>query len=331
MQLRDVAREAGVSISTASRVLSGAGRVSPAAEEAVRAASERLGYRPNRVARALRVQATGSVAMTLPWIRNPFYGELMEAVEARLAVAGLELFVAQAHGDADEEAHRIDTLVERQADGLLVIPCDRTRSAGALRRALASVPVVQIERRVDGLEADYVGVDNAAGIRLAVDHLVGEGCRSIGVVTGPVSSSTGRSRLDAWHVAMAAHPGVRPHEPIVEIFTWQAGARAVQQLLERGPLPDGLVCASDLIALGVVRELADTGHRVPEEVKVTGFDGMLFAELCDPPLTTVHSPVEEIAAAAVDRLVARLGGDHPPPAALELQPRLEVRRSTVAS
>jgi LacI family transcriptional regulator len=328
-QLRDVAAEAGVSISTASRVLSGAGRVSAAAQEAVRAASDRLGYRPNRVARALRVQATGSVAMTLPWIRNPFYGELMEAVEQRLAIAGLELFVAQTHGDADEEARRIDTLVERQADGLLVIPCERARSAPALRRALGSVPVVQIERRVDDLAADYVGVDNLTGIRLVVDHLVAGGCRRIGLVSGPWSSSTGRSRYDGFVAAMAAHPDVEVVEPVLDLFTWQAGARGVQHLHDRGTVPEGLVCGSDLVALGALRELARLGHRVPDEVRVTGFDDMLFSELSDPPLTTVHQPVEAIAEAAVDRLVTRLAGGDPPPVALELEPTLEVRRSSM--
>ncbi len=329
VRLRDVAATAGVSVSTASRALSGAGPVSPAAAAAVISASERLGYRPNRLARALRVQATGSMAIALPWIRNPYYTELVESMECCLGRAGYELFVAQTHNDPTEEGRRIQLLIERQADGLLVIPADRLASAAALERAQRSIPVVQIERRVSGLQADYVGVDNAQGIRMVVDHLVEEGCSSIGFVSGAPTSSTGRSRLQAFRAGMRRHPRVAPVEPILDKFTWQSGSRAVQRLHGEGRMPDGIVCGSDLVALGVIRELHSLGYQVPGDVGVTGFDDMVFAELSGPPLTTVHQPTGAIAQAAVDRLVARLQGFAGPPLVREFEPTLRVRRSSV--
>jgi LacI family transcriptional regulator len=328
-RLSDVAAEAGVSLSTASRALSGARGTSVRAAAAVAAASERLGYRPDPVARALRAQSTGLAGIVIPGIANPFFAELVEALESALRSASFEMILADSRGSVEEEALRIETVLDRKVDGLIVIPTDHDASGFALRRAQRSVPVVQIDRQVDGLPGDYVGVDSASGIRAALEHVALQGCRHVVFVSGETTSSTGRSRLDAFRLGVRQFPGLSARTPLLGTFSIEFGRRAVRQIARQKRLPDAVVCGSDLIALGVVRELHEHNVKVPAQVKVTGFDGILFGELCDPPLTTLRQPVETIATEAVRLLDGRVHGNVSPPHRSEIAPVLVVRRSSL--
>jgi len=328
VRLRDVAAAAGVSVSTASRVLSGSDRTSPGAVAAVLAASERLGYRPNLVARGLRSRSTGLAGIVVPGIGNPFFAELAEALESALREAGLDMILGDSGGPPTEEAQRLQTLVDRQVDGLILIPTGHHSSAPAVQRAALSVPIVQIDRQVDGFPADYVGVDNRLGIRLVLEHLAAQGCRTIGFVSDDAASSTGRSRSEAIHATIARMPDLTLGPELLGFFSIAFGGKAARTLMENVPLPDAIVCGSDLIALGLVRELRAGGVSIPDEVKVTGFDGILFSELCDPPLTTVRQPIQDIADEAVRLLQTRMRGDRSPAQRIEIAPSLVIRQST---
>jgi LacI family transcriptional regulator len=328
VRLRDVAAAAGVSLSTASRVLSGSASTSPRAVAAVLAASDRLGYRPNLVARGLRSRATGLAGIVVPGIGNPFFAELVEALESSLREAGLDMILGDSGGPPDEEAQRLQTLVDRQVDGLILIPTGHHSSADAVRRASVSVPIVQIDRQVDGFPADYVGVDNRLGIQLALNHLAEQGCRTVGFASDDATSSTGRSRSEAMHSTIARMPDLFLAQELLGSFSIDFGSKAARQLLDHPPLPDAVICGSDLIALGMVRELRTAGVSIPDEIKVTGFDGILFSEMSDPPLTTVRQPVQDIADEAVRLLQARMRGDRASAQRIEIAPTLVVRRST---
>jgi LacI family transcriptional regulator len=327
VQLRDVAAEAGVSISTASRVLTGSGRCSPAARRAVEEAARRLSYQPNRIARALRARSTGSVGMIVPWLRNPFYAELVEAVDVFLEQVGLDLVLADARGLWEDEARRIHALVSRRVDGLIVVPTDEQASTRAVFEASQSIPVVQLAYQT-GLSTDYVGLDNELGIRLVLDHLVELGANSVRFVSSTISSSAGRVRLQAFWQG-AEERSLHREEPILGRFTANFGRRAVRQILDDGVMPDAIVCASDVVALGVIGELRAEGIAVPDDVMVTGFDDIVFAELCDPPLTTIHQPRRRLADATVSALVTRIGGGSEPARRIEIPPHLVVRRSSL--
>jgi LacI family transcriptional regulator len=328
VRLRDVAAAAGVSVSTASRVLSGSAATSPRAVAAVLAASERLGYRPNLVARGLRARATGLAGIVVPGIGNPFFAEVVEALESALREAGLDMILGDSGGPPAEEAQRLQTLVDRQVDGLILIPTGHHSSADAVQRASLSVPIVQIDRQVDEFPADYVGVDNRLGIRLALDHLAEQGCRTIAFASDDATSSTGRSRSEAMHTTIARMPDLVLGPELLGSFSIGFGGKAARTLLDRPPLPDAVVCGSDLIALGMVREFRAAGVPIPGEIKVTGFDGILFSELCDPPLTTIRQPIQDIAEEAVRLLQARMRGDGTSAQRIEIAPTLIVRRST---
>jgi LacI family transcriptional regulator len=329
--IRDVAAAAGVSVATASRVLSGRRQVTPAAREAVLAASQDLGYRTNTVARSLRMGSTATVGMVVPVISNPYFPLLVEVVERALSATGRELLLCDSQGDVAVEAARVGALLDRQVDGLLFIPCDRRDSATTLARARARVPVVQLDRSVDGEDADFVGVDNEVGIREVVGHLSAQGCRTFAFVSSEAVDSTATLRLRAYRDAVAELDPPGAERALLGSYSVEWGREGARRLLDGGPLPDAVVCGADIIALGVLSALAEAGVRVPEDVAVAGFDDIGFAAISAPPLTTVRQPAQAIGAEAVRMLQDRLGGATGVTQRRLCRPDLVVRRSSAPS
>lgn len=325
--LKAVASAAGVSLSTASRVLSN-GSASPQAVTAVRAAARRLGYRPNPIARALRVQSTGTIGFVVPEIRNPFFADLIGAVERRAQEEGLDVLIADSQGDVAHEERRLTTLIDRRVDGLLVVPADGTASAKALKHVQRDIPVVQVDRHVDGLHADHVGIDNQSGILLVLQHLHELGCHSLRFVSAEPRSSTARARMEAFEMGVQRLGALNAHPRILNEYSIGSGRAAVKQMLEEGDLPDAIVCGSDLNAVGALRELQCHGVVVPTSVQVTGFDDIALADLVAPGLTTVRQPVATIAREAVQRLMTRINADDGSLTTSHITPELVVREST---
>ena len=326
--IQDVAEAANVSASTASRALSGRRRVGPETERAVLAASEKLGYRVNTVARALRMQTTATMGMVVPGIGNPYFPGLVEAVERDLFAHGTDLLLGDSQEDTDIEAARVTGLIDRRIDGLLLAPISETASSATVVRAARELPVVQIDRHVEGAATDFVGTDNAAAIQLIIDHLVSRGCRTFAYIGAhPVDSST-RQRQRAFEDAVSALNPSSNQQILVGDYSLAWGREGARRLADTGPLPSAIVCGADIIALGAISALRERGIRVPRDVAVTGVDDISFAEVSDPPLTTVRQPTEAIAQAAVALLRARLAGDGGPTRREALQPTLIVRAST---
>jgi LacI family transcriptional regulator len=326
--IRDVAAAAGVSVATASRVLSGARRVSADREAAVLEASERLGYRANAVARSLRTRSTATVGMVVPGISNPYFPYLVEAVERQLSATGRELLLCDSQQDITIEAARVRALLDRQVDGLLFIPCDRHDSGAILSEAAAQVPVVQMDRYVEDVDVDFVGVDNTAAIHAIVDHLWATGCRTFAFAgSQPVDTSAGL-RLAAYGDAVRGLDAASADRILLGDYSLAWGSQVTQHLLAHGRLPDAIICAADIIALGVIAALSAVGVRVPDEVAVTGFDDIGFAAVSAPPLTTVRQPADAIGAEAVRLLAEQQAGTRGAPRHRTLVAELTVRAST---
>ncbi|GAA1007725.1 LacI family transcriptional regulator [Acrocarpospora pleiomorpha] len=306
-------------------MLSGANNVSESARRAVLTASKQLGYRPNPNARAMRGAGSSCVGMIVPEIGNPFFAELIQAVELALQAHDVELIIADARNDVATEAARLRSLVARQVDGVLIAPVSATASRAALESALRTTPIVQIDRDVDFFEADFVGVDNSAGIRSVLSHLESRSVRHIVFVSGDASTSTGAARLEAFRTQAPRFPDLVVDEPVLGEFTLDFGFQAAGTLLRRPRLPQGVVCGSDLIATGLMRALAQHGVHEPDDIVVTGFDGTQLSELINPAMTTVRQPLAEIAKVAAHRLQARIGGDSGPPQRSQVNPQLVAR------
>lgn len=327
VKLQDVADAAGVSIATASRALSGKKRVSAATAQTVLAAAARLGYSVDPIARALREGSTRTVGMVVPVLGNPFFAELVAAVEDELHRSRFELVIADSHGDVEQEALRLDTLVARRVDGILIVPQDSAGSVPAIRRVMESTPVVQVDRKVDRVDGDFVGVDNDAGMRLVLDHLVDRGVRRVTLASSDDANTAGRTRRLAYE-RLVDELALSADEHVIGTFSIEAGRRAADDLLARGALPEAVVAGSDLIAVGLIARLRQSAVRVPRDVLVTGFDGTVLSEVYEPTLTTVHQPLAAIARNAVSFLRSRISAPHEPVSDSRIGAALMVREST---
>lgn len=325
--LHDVAAAAGVSIATASRALAGKPRVSPETVQHVLAVARKLDYRVNPIARALREGSTRTVGMIVPVIGNPFFAELIDAIEAELHLAGLELVLADSHGDLEQERRRLQTLVSRRVDGIFIVPHHEQLSAAGILAAMSHVPIVQIDRRVEQLDTDFVGIDNERGIRSAVEHLAAVGVRTAVLASADDENAAGRGRRAAFEAAVAEF-GLTALPHLLGAFSLGSGQEAGRALLAAGALPDAVVAGSDLNAFGIISALRQGGVRVPEDVLVTGFDGTTLSEVFDPALTTVRQPTAEIAATAVAFLTRRMADSDEPVRSQVVRPELVVREST---
>lgn len=308
VSLRDVAADAGVSTSTASRVLSGARPVRADNARAVLESAARLGYRGHHTARSLRTQTTRSVGVVVPVISNPFFPVLVQAIERALHHEhDLAVLLCDSQDRAALEAERVTALLDRQVDALLCVPCHVRDSADAIGRAAATVPVVQIDRWTDDTVADVVSIDHAAGIRDVVEHLLDTGRRRLAYVGAETTNAAARTRTGAFRGRLDdAGRAVGP--VLAGTYTISWGREAADRLLAGDDPPDAVVCGNDLIAIGVLDRLRELGVSVPDDIALTGFDGIDFTRSTAPALTTVAQPVERIAARTVELLLERIGG-----------------------
>jgi LacI family transcriptional regulator len=321
--IHDVAKLAGVSTATVSRVLSRSRGVQPESARKVLAAAEQLGYRYNAVARALRTNRSNTIGMLVPQISNPFFPALVEAVERRLSREGLELLLCDSQRDVEVEARRLRALVERQVDGIIISPYDFTGSARAVRGLVGRIPVIQVDRRVDDALTDWVGVDDDAGFAQVVDHLVAAGRRRLVFVSSVLTNYSAHARLDAVTKALRRHGLTAAQEPLLGTFEVEWGLEAAARIDLHAV--DGVVCGNDAIALGALRGLREAGVSVPGDMAVTGFDDISFAEISDPPLTTVRQQWDAMADECVRLLLQP--AEHGP-RAIAITPTLQIREST---
>ncbi|WP_459644390.1 LacI family DNA-binding transcriptional regulator [Kineococcus sp. NUM-3379] len=316
--LRDVAAASGVAVSTASRALTRPGRVNAATAARVLAAAERLGYAASPPARALSSGRTGTVALLVPDLGNPFAFGIVRGMQARLREGGYVHVLVDTEESADAEERALRRL--RSGTDGVVLAAPRV----AEERLLAwsrEVPLVAVNRSLPGA---HVVVDTPGGVVQALDHLVSLGHRHVAYAAGPRTSWSDRRRRSALRTA-ARRLGVDltalgPYAPRRE-----AGAAAADALLRCGAT--GLLAFNDLLAFGVLDRLADRSVQVPGEVSVVGCDDVFGADLVRPSLTTVAVPLERAGYHAADLLLARLEG--PPPSAGVLLPtHLVVRGSS---
>ncbi|MFE2757400.1 LacI family DNA-binding transcriptional regulator [Actinosynnema sp. NPDC059335] len=320
--LEEVARIAGVSRATVSRVVNGVATVDRELRQVVEKAISTTGYTPNRAARSLVTRRAGAIGLVLPdegrTVHDPYFGRVVSGVLPVIRPLGVQLVLTT--GDHREV---VDDIRQRRLDGVILI---HTHDADPLPRQLieANLPVVLAARPVRPMSITYVDVDQAAGAALAADHLVASGCRRTATITGPLETPPGQDRLRGFREAVARH-GL-PEPVVVEgDFSREGGAAAARELADADI--DGLFIASDLMATGALPVLRQCGRRVPEDVKVVGFDDSSPAVECDPPLTTVRQPVEDMAAEMARLLVERVERPDRPVSSVVFAPTLVVRRS----
>lgn len=309
--LRDVADAAGVHPATASRALNANTRALVNAETARRVlrVAEQLGYRPNPIARGLKTAKSATIGLVIPDLTNPLFPPIVRGVEDALEEAGYTALIVNTDGDPERERTLVESLRSRQVEGL-VIATALVHHPLLEELQRSDIPMVMVNRRAEGIEAPYVGPDDAAGIELAVRHLAQLGHRRIAHVAGPATTSTGVARARAFGGAVRELGLDHGPELMVTCTQWTegAGAAGLRQLLDGTDGVTAVVAGNDLIALGCYDVCAERRIDCPDELSIVGFNDMPFLDKLRPPLTTVSVPNTQIGTDAARLLLEALHG-----------------------
>jgi LacI family transcriptional regulator len=324
--VKDVARGAGVSVGTVSRVLAKNETVNPAIRQRVEEVIARLGYRPSSLGRNLRLNKSDIIGLIIPDITNPFFAELAKHLETLASAAGYSVLLANTHEDPNAECKQVQSLLGRVPAGIVIAPVSGSLVGEMLSDSLVSVT---IDRALSG--HSLVATDNFEGGRLAASHLLELGHRRIGYISGPSSTDVSIQRLNGFRGPIEEMLSTRS-QGAVELtvlegnFDYKSGEAIGRQLLQ-GDIehrPTAIATANDQQAIGLLRASRDLGVRVPEDLSIVGFDDIPLASLVLPRLTTVRQPIEEIAEIAVRAVLGR----GPIVGQITLKPALVERDST---
>lgn len=332
---QEIARHAGVSTATVSRVLTGRDFVRAELADRVRASAAQLGYRPNKAARALRTQRADAIGLLVSDVENPFFASVARAVEAVAADRGYAVLLGNTAERLEQEDVHLDLMLSESVAGLIVAPS--AEDIGPLAKLLdTGTPAVTVDRRVQGDPFDSVSVDHRTGARALTHHLLQHGHRHIATIIGTTTATPSRERLAGCREALTGVPEARltvyegkPQDAIGVARTLDLGRRVVAELLERdgATRPTALFCGNNLLTESVVRALRERHIQVPRDIALVGFDDLPLFDLLDPPLTVAAQPVEEIGSTAANLLFARIAEPGRPLSKVLAEPQVRIRRS----
>lgn len=302
--LSDVASEAGVSPTAVSRHLNNRIALPQATRERIDAAIVKLNYRPNLLAKRLSTGRTEAIGLVTPEIANPFFAELAAAVEAEAQRHGYAVYMSSTQGDPAREIDAIQRLQDQHVDGLIMMT--NQPDDGTLAELLSQQRnVVLLDEDIPGVSLPRVFVENEEGCYRATRHLIEAGHRDIAIVSGPQNLFSVRERLAGFERAMGeAGLAVPPGWVLLGEYSREYGRNAAALLFGGTIRPTAIMACSDYIAIGILSAARQMGVAVPGDVSLVGFDDMPFAELVDPPLTTVRQPIAEMGRAAFEQLLA---------------------------
>ncbi len=301
--LRDVAREANVSIKTVSRVVNHQGEISDATRARVEEAIARLDYRPSKLARGLVTRRSYTIGLVLADITNPFFPEVARGVQDKAEAEGYNVFFCNSDNDLEREGRELESLSDNAVDGLVIFPS--FASEPNLRAfAARGRPIVCVNRYLPGERIGLVLIETRRGARLAVDHLISTGHRAIAMLAGTLYDQGKLERVHGYCESLAAH-GLPVREEWISYGppVRERGYEAARRLLSQHPEIDALFAYNDLLALGAIHACHAMGRRVPEDCAVIGFDDIALADALLPPLTTVHVDKYELGWRAMERLL----------------------------
>jgi DNA-binding LacI/PurR family transcriptional regulator len=322
----DVAKSAGVSVSTAARVLSGSGYASEQTRRLVLEAARELGYVPNQIARSLRTNQTRTVGLLIGDVENSFYSVIAKYVESVAKDAGYHVVLCNSDDDPKIEREYLKLLEGMRVDALIVTPTSKNR------RHLVSlmekdIVIVQVDRRVEGVHADAILIDNEAGAASAVDHMIEAGHSRIGILTGELEVPTASQRLAGYERAL------REHDIAVEPSLIRSGSFHREHAIEDatdliGEHPTAIFAANNILAEAALIALEQQGLRVPRDVSLVAFDDVQWMSMVEPPVTTVRQPVADMARSAAELALRRLReGTTGPPSTVVFRTELIERGS----
>jgi LacI family transcriptional regulator len=310
--IKDVARQAGVSAMTVSRVINGAASVSPGTRARVEQAIAQLGYVPSRLARGLSARRTGTLALIVPDVANPFFTLIVRGTEDVARRAGYRLILCDTRADLQLEREVIEEMIAHRVEGILIAPVS-DRSRDHLRRlGRFDVPFAVVDRTVSGVDADTVLGDSTAGARRLVEHLISLGHRRIGMIVESDAVSTARDRRRGYEAALRAAGLDAASDLVVVTSVDPEGGRAgMSRLLELDPPPTAVFTVNNLVAVGAIEAVRAAALEVPDDVALVCFDDIEYASRLHPFLTVMAQPAETFGTLGTQLLLERIEGRGP--------------------
>ncbi len=324
--MAEVARRAGVSVSTVSHVVNNTRFVSLEKAKLINDAIAAMGYQPNELARSLKASTTNSVGLAISAISNPYFTDIICAVEAECARLGLMVFLSDTQEDPDRELQVVRAFHQRRVDGVILAP------SGSPQRAIdyladKQVPCVLIDRFADD-RFDQIGVENDTAMRALIDHVASFGHKRIGYIAGQPGLATTRERIEAFQASLAAN-GLEtlPHYVSPENVDTASATASTHAILSLPTPPTALVTGNNMTTIGAVRAIREKGLSIPRDLSLVGFDDFEWADCFEPRLTLVEQPCTEIGRQAAALLSARIASSDAAPQAVRLQATLQTRQS----
>ncbi len=327
--LVDVARRAKVNISTVSRTINQTGKIGQDTQERVQKAMRELGYKPNRVARRLRARESSSflLGLIIPNIQNIFFADLARGVEDVAYRSNYAVLLCNYDEDEARERFYLEVMQLESVDGIILPPIHEEDPA-VLQVVRNGTPVVCVDRSLARGGLDKVEVDNHLGALRAVEHMISQGHRRIGLIGGPADSSTGKERTRGYRDAhLQAGLSLKSELMRFGDFKQESGRVLAHELLGLADPPSALFVSNGLMTAGALEAIAARGLRIPKQVGIVGFDELPLAEVFNPPLTVVRQPAYEVGKSAAELLLKRIEDPQRPTTSLKLQPELILRKS----
>ena len=325
--LKDIAAYAGVSTATVSRVLSGARPVNAKLRERVMAAVENYGYQPNLVARSLRMSKSFVLSVIVPSITDPFFTEFVRAIDEVAYSTGYSVNICSSDGMLDKEQRHLEAVSRRRVDGVFIKVADMHKS-NLTPLIQSGIPVVLVDRMLDGAALDTVMVDTRQGAYTAVDYLIQRGYRRIATLAGPQHVSTAIQKLDGYRQALVDN-GLTIDASLIAIgdYTESSGRHLGRQLLDLPTPPDAFLVANNQMTYGFFSVVRERGLRIPQQIALIGFDDSDWTSMAIPPITVIDQPAYEVGHVAAQMLLDRLADSDREPQHRILSTRLIVRGS----
>ena len=328
--IKDIAEAGGFSITAVSRALSGKDGVSEETRKKVQAIAKEMGYVPNVVARSLRTKKTKTLGVIIENITKPYFGKIVKGIDDKAKALGYDILICNTNLDPVQEYRSVNTLLQRSVDGIIFHPSQLTDKGIKLLQK-SGIPFISVSRRLPNFKSDYVICNNREGIKTIFNYLVSKGCRDILFINSPLFSSSSQDRMEGYREALQEHGfEYREEKVVISKSNFEASYSTMMQLLDEKKTDfDSVLCGRDEIAIGVMEALLERGYRIPDDIRLTGYDDLDHCRYLKIPLTTMHQPVYEIGEKAVE-ILTRLINSKTPKKGFEeivLSSRLVVRDS----
>lgn len=327
--IKDVAKKAGVSVSTVSHVINKTRFVNEQTQAKVLATMENLQYHPNSIARSLRRKdkRTHTIGLLIPDSTNPFFAEVLKGVEDVSFGAGFNVFLCNSDGNPQKETDYIEALLRKQIDGIILVSAgiDPNFNEYISQR---KIPLIIVDREIEGINFNSVMIDNHIGGYLATSYLTKLGHRRIGCITGPSVLTPSAYRIQGYRQALEEKSITLDHSLIIQgDFRAQSGRLATKQILTLTVPPTAIFACNDMMAVGAIRAIYEAGLKVPDDISVIGFDDILLASFIVPSLTTISQPSHEMGLLAAELVIKQIQNPQSPPQHIILSPSLIIRDS----